>query len=103
MFGIFGSGEEELNDLPHGEKIARLWRKGLYAGQLASWRWIWPNWRSRAGRSQTGPKARSWRKKSERLEKVNALLEQRAYKAEWMVGKPGRLKPNRYITLPDYV
>jgi transposase-like protein len=77
----------EADALPYGEKGGWLRRKGLYAGQLSTWR------KELAEHGQAGLAARKPGRKPadprdkelERLKKANARLEQRAYVAEQLV------------------
>ncbi len=77
----------EAEALGHGDKGAWLRRKGLYAGQLSNWR------KELAKHGEAGLAARKPGRKSadprdkeiERLKKVNARLEKRAYVAEQLV------------------
>ncbi len=77
--------EDEV--LPHGEKGAWLRRQGLFAGQLSTWR------KELAEHGEAGLAARQLGRKPadprdkeiERLKKVNARLEKRAYVAEQLV------------------
>ena len=49
----------EADSLPHGEKGAWLRRKGLYAGQLSTWRKdLGRAWRGRRGCTTAGAQAR---------------------------------------------
>lgn len=77
----------EADGLGHGEKGAWLRRKGLYAGQLSTWR------KELAEHGEAGLAARrpgrkltdSRDEEIERLKKANARLEKRAYVAEQLV------------------
>jgi transposase-like protein len=77
----------EADDRPHGEKGGWLRRKGLYAGQLSTWR------KELAEHGEAGLAARKPGRKPadardkelERLKKANAKLERRAYVAEQLV------------------
>jgi len=77
----------EADALPHGEKGAWLRRKGLYAGQLSTWRKeLAEHGEASLAARKPGRKAADPRDKEiERLKKANARLEKRAYVAEQLV------------------
>lgn len=78
---------EEADRLPHGEKGPWLRRKGLYAGQLSTWR------RERAEHGEAGLSGKAPGRKPtdardreiERLKRANAQLERRAEVAEQLI------------------
>jgi transposase len=77
----------EADALPRGEKGAWLRKKGLYAAQLSNWRRELAEFGEaelasrRPGRKGADPRD----KEIERLKKLNARLERRAYVAEQLV------------------
>ena len=77
----------EADALPYGEKGAWLRRKGLYAGQLSTWRKeLVEHGEANLAARKPGRKASDPRDKEiERLKKANARLEKRAYVAEQLV------------------
>ena len=77
----------EADGLAHGEKGAWLRRKGLYAGQLSTWRKeLAEHGEAGLAARKPGRKAADPRDKEiERLKKANVRLEKRAYVAEQLV------------------
>lgn len=77
----------EADALSHGDKGAWLRRNGLYAGQLSNWRKeLAEHGEAGLAARKPGRKAADARDKEiERLKKVNARLEHRAYVAEQLV------------------
>lgn len=77
----------EADGLPYGEKGAWLRRKGLYAGQLTTWRKdLAEHGEAGVAARKPGRKAADTRDKElEHLKKANSRLERRAYVAEQLV------------------